>query len=315
MKNTKQNNLAIVIPAYKDTYLDKALDSIAKQTNHAFTVYIGDDASPYDLSSIVDEYQGLIDIVYERFDTNLGGSDLVAQWERCIALTQGELWIWLFSDDDVLDKNCVECFYRHIKTNVQDKLLHFNVNVIDGKGCIVSSTTFPAKLDAFSFALFKLKGRLKSYVVEYIFRRDLYESIGGFQKYDLAWNADDATWIEMAKRDCITTISGACVNWRKSDLNISPNVKDVSVVKRKINADLCYIKKLSNSFFGFLLKFRLYMAILTWFSVNLVKYEKVLRKKDVVAYLKECVLATGCPLLFPFAVGYFIVKRRKIGEF
>ena len=43
--------LAIIIPAYKQRFLRETLDSIAKQNNHDFTVYIGDDASPYQLDT------------------------------------------------------------------------------------------------------------------------------------------------------------------------------------------------------------------------------------------------------------------------
>lgn len=100
----KQNNLAIVIPAYKSTFLAAALDSIAVQTCQDFTLYIGDDNRPNHLGAIVDRYRDRINLVYHRFDTNLGGKDLVAQWERCIDMSQGEEWIWLFSDDDVMEK-------------------------------------------------------------------------------------------------------------------------------------------------------------------------------------------------------------------
>jgi glycosyltransferase involved in cell wall biosynthesis len=47
------NKLAIIIPAYKITFLDEALNSIANQTCLDFTVYIGDDASPHNIESIV----------------------------------------------------------------------------------------------------------------------------------------------------------------------------------------------------------------------------------------------------------------------
>ena len=73
-----KKKLAIVIPAYKATFLRAALDSIAAQTCQDFTLYIGDDCSPYQLGAIVDEYRDKIDLFYERFDTNLGGKDLVA---------------------------------------------------------------------------------------------------------------------------------------------------------------------------------------------------------------------------------------------
>ena len=129
----EQNNLAIVIPAYKSTFLAAALDSIAAQTCQDFTLYIGDDCSPNNLEEIVDKYRDKINIVYKRFDTNLGGKDLVAQWERCIDTTQGEEWLWLFSDDDVMEKNCVEEFYKTINSNPNVGLIHFNVSGIFGK--------------------------------------------------------------------------------------------------------------------------------------------------------------------------------------
>ena len=49
-------SLAIIIPAYKDTYLRETLDSLVSQTINDFVVYIGDDCSPYNLKSIVNEY-------------------------------------------------------------------------------------------------------------------------------------------------------------------------------------------------------------------------------------------------------------------
>ena len=77
-------------------------------------MYIGDDCSPGNLYSIVEKYENRIPIVYKHFDENLGGKDLVAQWERCIDLVGDEEWIWLFSDDDIMDPTCVENFYRYI---------------------------------------------------------------------------------------------------------------------------------------------------------------------------------------------------------
>lgn len=82
-----------------------------------FTVYVGDDCSTNDFASLINEYRNKIDIVYHRFDSNLGGRDLVGQWERCISLTQNEKWIWLFSDDDIIGSNCVDLFYKEIENN------------------------------------------------------------------------------------------------------------------------------------------------------------------------------------------------------
>lgn len=305
------SKLAIIIPAYKDVFLCEALDSLTRQTNKNFTVYIGDDASPYNLSSVVERYKNSFNLVYKKFESNLGGKDLVAQWTRCVDMSFDESWIWLFSDDDVLDENCVECFYKNINQYNEDELLHFNVNVIDEKGIKIGDTVFPEHLDAYTFALHKFKGRLKSYVVEYIFSRSLYNKVGGFQKYDLAWNADDATWVKMALEKGIRTIADARVNWRKSSVNISPNTKDAAIVNRKIQADLSYVKNTNKIFSRLFENIKLSIAMTTWFCVNLLKYKKVLTKSDISKYLKSCTHAMNKPFLTPLACLYFIYRKKR----
>ena len=136
---SQNTQLAIIIPAYKATFLSAALDSIAAQTCQDFTLYIGDDCSPYNLEDIVNQYRDNIKLVYHRFETNLGGKDLVAQWERCIAMTQGEPYLWLFSDDDIMEPKCVEAFFSALdETNSYYHLYHFDVKKIDEKGNVLS---------------------------------------------------------------------------------------------------------------------------------------------------------------------------------
>ena len=96
-----EEKIAIVIPAYKCRFLRQTLDSIVVQTCRSFTVYIGDDASPQNLKEIVSDYADKMNIVYRRFDTNLGGVDLPGHWDRCIALAK-EPVVWFFSDDDLM---------------------------------------------------------------------------------------------------------------------------------------------------------------------------------------------------------------------
>lgn len=102
-----EKKVAIIIPAYKSRFLQQTLDSVAAQTDKDFTVYIGDDASPHDLKNIVYLYQDKLDIVYYRFETNLGGQDLPGHWERCIDMSK-EPVVWLFSDDDLMPCDGVE---------------------------------------------------------------------------------------------------------------------------------------------------------------------------------------------------------------
>lgn len=68
-----KDTLAIIIPAYKPDYLAETLESLTKQTNKDFKVYIGDDASPFYLENIIELFIDKLNIVYKKFDNNVGG--------------------------------------------------------------------------------------------------------------------------------------------------------------------------------------------------------------------------------------------------
>ena len=233
-------SLAIIIPAYKPDFLAQALESIASQTNKNFSLYIGDDCSPYDLFSIVSKYADRINLSYTRFDVNIGGQTLVAQWERCIALSKNEEYIWLFSDDDVMEPDCVQCFYDTLRqTSKKYDIYHFDINVINCDGETVKSLkTYPDTIDYYTFIKCRWRGVYHNTVVENIFSRDIYEKRGGFQNFDLAWGTDCATWVKFMSNSGMKTIKGAKIYWRTSDLNISPNTSEaVSIRKTKALLD------------------------------------------------------------------------------
>ncbi len=242
-----KQHLAIVIPAYKRTYLEEALTSIASQTCKDFTLYIGDDCSSFDLFSIIRPYQSKIDIVYKRFESNLGGKDLVAQWERCIDMTQGEEWLWLFSDDDVMEPDCVKEFYKCLHDNPNELFFHYNINRIDSKGKVLDKQpSWDSHVTTRQYLDGKLRGGYNTYVVEFILNRNLFMKVGRFQNYDLAWGSDFITWLKLSDvNNGIKTISGARVNWRDSGENISPN-KDPDIIYRKLKSVIQYTKYVSD---------------------------------------------------------------------
>ena len=233
------SKLAIVIPAYKSMYFGQALLSIANQTNKDFTLYIGDDCSPDNLYNIVQKYENRIPIIYKHFDENFGGQNLVAQWERCIDMIEDEEWIWLFSDDDILDPTCVRHFYRTLDSYPDFDLFHFNVLQINENDDLVgNSFSYPKVLTCEEFLIRRLQGRINSFVVEYIFRKSHFIDKGRFQQFDLAWGSDDATWIKLGKRKGIITIESSIVYWRQSQLNISCNNHDNNILKRRFYAQI-----------------------------------------------------------------------------
>lgn len=216
------HKLAIVIPAYKALFFKEAMDSIAGQSCKDFTLYVGDDASPENLKNITDQFVDRIKIIYHRYDENEGQKDLAKQWERCIGLSTGEEYIWLFSDDDIMTKNAVESFYKTIEKEREYDLYRFNIRQIDSSGLFISdSTNHPEIETAENFIYRRLKGVTLSAACEYIFSRKAYQKTGRFVHFPLGWGSDDASWYLLGKEKGIYTIQGNPVYWRVTEANIS----------------------------------------------------------------------------------------------
>jgi glycosyltransferase involved in cell wall biosynthesis len=214
--------LAIVIPAYKAKYFDSALQSLAGQTNKNFKVYVSDDSSPEDLRSIAVKYSRDMDVAYFRFPDNMGRRNLVGHWNRSVKLT-GEEWIWLFSDDDVMEPGCVQAFYTTLKqTAGMHNVYRFNIEMIDDTGeVIVAKEPYPVVQDAYDFLKDRFQSKTLSAAVEYIFRRDAFIANRGFVNFPAAYGSDDASWITFAGGQPIYTITPEKVYWRSSGINIS----------------------------------------------------------------------------------------------
>ncbi|EKU89800.1 glycosyltransferase family 2 protein [Bacteroides oleiciplenus] len=240
--------LAIIIPAYKDTFLAGTLKSLAAQSDQDFSVYIGDDNSPFDIKKVVDLYKGILNIKYVRFNENLGGNNLVAQWERCINLST-EDWIWLFSDDDYMAPDCVKLLKEELAKKELYDIYHCNINVIDRNGETIKRVQYPNVITSKELYKAKLKWKLDCYAVEFIFSRKIYNKSGGFVPFDLAWGSDLATWVKYGAKRGIKTIEGATVYWRSSGENIS-SIQSEEIVLRKINALIAFLRWGENEFNG-----------------------------------------------------------------
>jgi len=233
------NILAIIVPAFKAKYLRAALQSIASQTDQRFNLYVCDDCSPEDLESIYrstfsDPSRGH----YIRFPENLGCSSLVAQWNRCVEKTGGEPWLWLFSDDDLMDKDCVASFYRQ-RGLVDSDLYRFDTLTIDGFDNVITiNPPHPMAESAMAFAYHRLNFKRDSFVVEYIFSREAFVRLGGFIPFPWAWCSDDASWIAFGGDRPIIGIPGSKVRWRSSAINNGGSPKRNTM--EKIEAMILY---------------------------------------------------------------------------
>ena len=228
--------LAIVIPAYKDIYLFSTLESIARQTNTDFNLYICNDNSPYNIEKVLTMFSREMgmDYKYIEFEENLGANNLVEHWKRCVDQTQGEEWIWLFSDDDMMEANCVQYFYDTIGKKVENDILRFDLTIINGDDSIRRVCgNYPQNMCTEEFFSQLYSGKIDARMPEFILRRRKFDEIGGYVEFDLAWRSDNATVMAMSYPYGIRTIQGPRVLWRYSKDNISGKKANMALSHRK----------------------------------------------------------------------------------
>jgi hypothetical protein len=215
--------LAIVIPYYKYTFFEATLVSLSNQTDKRFKLYIGDDASPEIPSFLLEKYESVLNFDYKKFDTNIGETALVKQWERCVQMVDNEEWVMILGDDDTIGDNCVASFYAHITEVDQQKInvIRYATVVIDQNGEDLSGIYLhPTKEKGSDFLIRKFEGGTRSSLSEYVFRKSIVQRIG-FKSLPLGWHADLLAVLEFSDLTTIYTINSAVVYFRISGLNIT----------------------------------------------------------------------------------------------
>ena len=217
--NTADDGLCIVVPAFRATYLREALASIAAQTDTQITCHVFDDAGESGVARVCAEFPAFN---YTRFDENLGGKSLVAQWNRCLAQVRGP-WVWLFSDDDVMAPNAVQAFKVARQRQPECAVFQFALEMVSADLQRVFWSSMPPALESSSdFLGARLAQRRLSCLPEHVFHLPTLRALnGGFVSLPLAWNADDATWALLGQAHGIGGIQEAKVLWRQSAQNIS----------------------------------------------------------------------------------------------
>jgi len=240
------HQLAVIIPAFKGDFLARTLESLLRQTDQRFNIYVCDDASPADIEAITRSVLGARPHTYKRFENNLGSVSIAKHWDRCVALAR-EPWIWLFSDDDLMETGCVEAFYRFLETEGEaTDLLRFDGWIVDEHDKITE--LFPANLDGESwlaFAYGRLMGWRSSFMQQLVFRRSALEEAGGFLDLPLGWSADDAAIIAVGRRRPLRRVPGARIYWRRSRKNLAPD-RSLKVRKNKLRAICLFLRWLQS---------------------------------------------------------------------
>ena len=232
--SSKEPLFSFVLPAYKAQFLREAIESILNQTYQNFELVIVDDASPEDLKSIVNTFSDTR-LKYYRNDQNIGGSDLVKQWNHCLTFAQGD-YVILAADDDVYNKDFLSEAVALFSKYPEIPLFRGRVQGITADGIVNDMDCKGAEYLSFGdFLLFERK--IIACLGNYIFRStDIKRT--GFLDYPLAWWSDRATVIEHATAGILIS-EKVVFSFRDSPIHISANVSTPSLEK-KIEATYQY---------------------------------------------------------------------------
>ena len=194
---------SFVLPAYKVRFFREAIDSILNQTYSDFELIIVNDASPEDLDSIVNSYSDER-IRYYINEKNIGGRDLVEQWNHSISYASGE-YIILASVDDVYSLEYLECMNEMVDKYPEANVLRPRIKRVDREGKILLLDGFMNECLSKVEYLYVWTSRwIGSGIPFYMFKREALMSIGGFVNYPLAWFSDDATVFKLADNGVVT---------------------------------------------------------------------------------------------------------------
>ena len=209
---------SFVLPAYKSEYLQVAIDSILQQTYIDFELIIVDDASPYHLESIVNQYNDNR-IVFHRNENNIGGKNLVSNWNKCIKYAKGE-YVILASDDDIYSPFFLQQVDERIKDYPDVDIIRSRVNRIDSDGIITDIEQSYKPFMPFSEFVFYWSKGIINCIANYAFKRTALLDAGGFVDMPCAWYSDDITIVNMSFNGIATT-DDALFYFRTSDKSIS----------------------------------------------------------------------------------------------
>ena len=197
-------SLSFVLPAWKSRYLQPAIASIAGQTCPDWELIVIDDCSPEPLGEIVSAFKDSR-IRYVRNEKNLGGRNLVRQWNHCISFAKGD-YIVLAADDDIYKPGFCEEILRLARKYPHADLIHSSVEQIDENGeHLFDDSILPEFTSKYEYLNWWLTGRSFTCIGNFAFKRTALLAMGGFMDFPCAFGSDIATPISLSKNGVANT--------------------------------------------------------------------------------------------------------------
>ena len=228
--------VSFILPAWKIHFLKEAINSILSQTSPDWELVVVDDCSPEPVEEIVASFHDPR-ISYFRNEENIGGKDLVRQWNHSISFATGD-YVVLAADDDKYKPEFCEDVLRLAEKYPEVDLIHSSVEQIDEDGNhLWDDSILPEHTSKYEYLNWWLTGRSFTCVGNFAFKRSALMAMGGFMDFPCAFGSDIATPISLSQNGVANT-QQMLFCFRQSEQHLSA---DRSRFKEKLEA----ISKLS----------------------------------------------------------------------
>ena len=219
---------SITIPAYKDRYFKETIDSVLAQTYQNFELVIVNDASPYDLDSIVHQYTDPR-IRYFKNEKNCGAKNVVDNWNICLSYATGD-YVMCIGDDDNLTPRCLQDFADLIEKYPQLDLFHARSEIIDDDSNFVMTLELRPKWESVYSLIFNPRN---THLGDWLFKTKTLRRNGGFYKLPYGWQSDDISAFIAAASHGVANTQEVGFQYRGNGLSIS---HDLTCIEDKIEA-------------------------------------------------------------------------------
>lgn len=219
---------SITIPAFKEKFLKETIDSVLAQTYQNYEIVIVNDASPYDLDSIVSQYDDPR-IRYFKNEKNCGAKDVVDNWNICLGHATGD-FVMCIGDDDKLTPRCLQDFANLIKKYPDLDLYHARSEIIDDCSNYVKTLELRPEWESVYSLMYNPRN---THLGDWLFRTETLHDNGGFFKLPFGWQSDDISAFIAAASHGVANTQEVGFQYRGNGLSIS---HDLTCIEDKIEA-------------------------------------------------------------------------------
>lgn len=226
--------VTVAIPTYKGVFLRNAIDSVLNQDYKNLELIIVNDQSPEDIGSIVKSYNDER-IKYYVNESNIGGKDLVASWDRCLSYASGEFFC-LLCDDDVYKPQLISTLLSLSYTYRECNVFRARCELIDIKGNVSELyPSCPCYETSYDYMYHVFKGLRRQTISEFMYRTEHIRKCGGYVHFPIAWHSDYWSTFNISREGGIASTNKVLVTFRMSGENISSKLNKYGIEKAKAN--------------------------------------------------------------------------------